>query len=258
MLGSSISVSMELFIGPRNHQPFDIDGTIPSNHLHNFEHSSISITFFVYAAFAILLDRIGPKAQYGLTQFLGALAFGQQLFLFHLHSADHMGVEGQYHLLLQIVIVVSLATALMGIGLPKSFMVSFVRSASITFQGVWFIVMGYALWTPSLIPKGCFLNLEEGHQVVRCHGEEALHRAKSLVNIQFSWLLIAIIIFVMSFYLFLVKLYGDEAEYSTLTKENLLYEEDSDDVESQKGSKVGEKKSFMEIGRGFVPIDMER
>ena len=258
MLGSSISVSMELFIGPRNHQPFDIDGTIPSNHLHNFEHSSISITFFVYAAFAILLDRIGPKAQYGLTQFLGALAFGQQLFLFHLHSADHMGVEGQYHLLLQIIIVVSLATALMGIGLPKSFMVSFVRSASITFQGVWFMVMGYALWTPSLIPKGCFLNLEEGHQVVRCHGEEALHRAKSLVNIQFSWLLIAIIIFVMSFYLFLVKLYGDEAEYSTLTQENLLYEEDSDDVESQKGSKVGEKKSFMEIGRGFVPIDMER
>ncbi|KAJ6944677.1 hypothetical protein NC652_009896 [Populus alba x Populus x berolinensis] len=49
MLCSSISVSMELFIGPRSHQPFDTDGTIPSNHLHNFEHSSISITFFVYA-----------------------------------------------------------------------------------------------------------------------------------------------------------------------------------------------------------------
>ncbi|KAJ6307243.1 hypothetical protein OIU76_017104 [Salix suchowensis] len=118
MLGSSISVSMELFIGPERHQPFDSDGTIPSNHLHNFEHSSISMTFFVYAAFAILLDRFGPKAQYGLTQFLGALAFGQQLFLFHLHSADHMGVEGQYHLLLQIIIVVSLATTLMGIGHP--------------------------------------------------------------------------------------------------------------------------------------------
>ncbi|KAB5565194.1 hypothetical protein DKX38_005248 [Salix brachista] len=79
--------------------------------------------------------------------------------------------------------------------------------------------MGYALWTPSLIPKGCFLALEEGHQVVRCDGEEALHRAKSL--------------------------------------EHLLCEE-SDDVESQKGGKVGERKSFMEIGRGFVPIDMER
>ena len=250
---------MELFIGPEMHQPFDSDGTIPSNHLHNFEHSSISMTFFVYAAFAILLDRIGPKAQYGLTQLLGALAFGQQLFLFHLHSADHMGVEGQYHLLLQIVIVVSLATTLMGIGLPKSFMVSFVRSASIMFQGVWFIVMGYAVWTPSLIPKGCFLNLEEGHLVVRCHDNEALHRAKSLVNIQFSWLLIAITIFVMLFYLVLVKFYGDKVEYSTLTREeDQLPDDDLDDVESQKSKKVGDKKSFMDFEKGFAPIDMER
>ncbi|KAJ6704688.1 PROTEINASE INHIBITOR I4 SERPIN (DUF716)-RELATED [Salix purpurea] len=186
---------MELFIGPESHQPFDSDGTIPSNHLHNFEHSSISITFFVYAAFAVLLDRIGPAAQYGLTQFLGALAFGQQLFLFHLHSADHMGVEGQYHFLLQIVIVVSLATTLMGIGLPESFMVSFVR----------------------LLP--CPGRRSPGGQV--------------------SWF------------------YGEKVEYSMLTKEHLLCEE-SDDVESQKGGKVGERKSFMEIGRGSVPNDMER
>lgn len=257
MVGSSISVSMELFIGPEKHQPFDTDGTIPSNHLHNFEHSSISMTFFVYAAFAILLDRIGPKAQYGLTQFLGALAFGQQLFLFHLHSADHMGVEGQYHLLLQIVIVVSLATTLMGIGLPKSFMVSFVRSASILFQGVWLIIMGYMLWTPALIPKGCFIHLEDGHQVVRCGSTEALHRAKSLVNIQFSWSLIVITIFVMSFYLVLYKFYGEKVEYSSLTKEELL-DEDSDDIELQNKIKLGTSMSFMHIGNSFGPIDMER
>ncbi|KAJ9183121.1 hypothetical protein P3X46_007027 [Hevea brasiliensis] len=258
MIGSSISVSMELFIGPKRHQPFDPDGTIPSNHLHNFEHSSISMTFFVYAAFAIVLDKIGPKAQYGLTQFLAALAFGQQLFLFHLHSADHMGVEGQYHLLLQIVIVVSLATTLMAIGLPKSFMVGFVRSSSIMYQGVWLITMGYVLWTPSLVPKGCFIHLEEGHQVVRCSGEESLHRAKSLVNIQFSWFLIGITIFVMCFYLAMLKFYGEQKiEYSSLTKEDQqLLEEDSDDVESQKGP--SKSNSFMHIGRSFAPVDMER
>ncbi|OAY28929.1 transmembrane protein 45A [Manihot esculenta] len=258
MVGSSISVSMELFIGPERHQPFDPDGTIPSNHLHNFEHSSISMTFFVYALFAIIIDKMGVKAQYGLTQFLGALAFGQQLFMFHLHSADHMGVEGQYHLLLQIVIVVSLATTLMGMGMAKSFMVSFVRSASIMYQGLWFIVMGYVLWTPSLVPKGCFIHSEEGHQVVRCSGEEALHRAKSLVNIQFSWLLIGITIFVMCFYLGMHKYYGEEnIEYSSLTKEDQqLLEEDSDDVESQKTD--NKPNSFMNIGRSFAPIDMER
>ncbi|XWS52411.1 hypothetical protein CRYUN_Cryun11dG0068500 [Craigia yunnanensis] len=259
MVASSLSISMELFIGPERHQPFDPDGTIPSNHLHNFEHSAISMTFFTYAAFAILLDKISPKAKYSLTQFLGAVAFAQQLFLFHLHSADHMGVEGQYHLLLQSAIVVSLVTTLMGIGLPKSFMVSFIRSLSILYQGLWLIVMGYMLWTPGLIPKGCFIHSEEGHQVVRCSSDEALHRAKSLVNIQFSWALIAVTIFAMAFYLVLVKLYEEKVTYSTLTKEDdLELEEDSDDVESQKESKHGEPKSFIQMGKGYAVMDMER
>ncbi|XP_054805621.1 uncharacterized protein LOC129308511 [Prosopis cineraria] len=188
MAGSLASISMELFIGPERHQPFDSDGTIPSYHLHNFEHSSISMTFFVYAAFAVVLDRatLPEKAKLGLTQLLGAVAFAQQLLLFHLHSADHMGPEGQYHLLLQLVIVVSLSTTLIGIALPRSFLVSFVRSVSIFFQGVWLVVMGFMPWTPVLIPKRCFMNQEEVTGAVRCSGDEALHRAKSLVNIEFS------------------------------------------------------------------------
>ena len=245
MVASSISISMELFVSPARHQPFDPDGTIPSTHLHNFEHSFISMTFFTYAAFAMLLDKISPKPKYSLTQFLGAVAFTQELLLFHLHSTDHMGVEGQYHLLLQGVIVVSLATTLIGIELPKSFIVSFIRSLSIFYQGVWFIVMGYMLWTPEFVSKGCFLHFEEGHQVVRCSSDEALHRAKSLVNILFSFTLIAVTIFAMSFYLVLVKLYGENVEYSTLTKEDgLELEEDSDDVESQKESKTWEAQKL--------------
>ncbi|KAK3204947.1 hypothetical protein Dsin_018993 [Dipteronia sinensis] len=192
---------MELFIGPQRHQPFDQDGTIPSNHLHNFEHATISLTFLAYASFAIVLDRIGSKTQHALTQFIGSIAFAQQLLIFHLHSADHMGVEGQYHLLLQLVIFVSFTTTMIGIGLPKSFLISFVRSTSILFQGAWLILMGYMLWIPQFIPKGCYINREEGHQVLRCHGEQALHRAKSLVNLQFSWFLVGITIFSLSFYL---------------------------------------------------------
>lgn len=258
MLGSSASVAMELFISPEKHQPFDDDGTIPSYHLHNFEHALISMTFLVYAAFAIILDKLAPRAQHGLTQLLGAIAFGQQLLLFHLHSTDHMGPEGQYHLLLQLVILVSLTTTLMGIGLPKSFVVSFVRSLSVFFQGLWFIIMGVMLWTPGLIPKGCFLNYEEGHQVVRCQSKEAHHRAIALVNIQFSWFLIGIAVFGVAFYLVLVKIYGEKVEYFSLGSDR--DEEEGDDVESQKKSKVGDSTSFVDhMGKtAFAPIDMER
>lgn len=261
MVASLISMAMELVIGPEKHHPFDTDGTIPTNHLHNLEHATISLTFFTYAALAIVLDRVGTKAQYGLTQFVGAIAFGQQLLLFHLHSADHMGVEGQYHLLLQLAVLVSLVTTLMGAGWPRSFLVSFVRSASIFFQGAWLILMGYMLWTPDFIPKDCYINLEEGHQVVRCHGSEALHRAKSLVNLQFSWFLVGITIFSVCLYLALDKFYGDyqKVEYSSvLTRESSSSEEEEEDVEAQKKLHNSESKSFIAMGKPFASIDIER
>ncbi|KAK9154588.1 hypothetical protein Sjap_002068 [Stephania japonica] len=257
IFGTSLSISMELFIGPEKHQPLDPDWTIPSNHLHNFEHASISLSLLIYAIVAIILDKIRPKAHEGLTLFFAALAFSQQFFLFHLHSSDHMGVEGQYHLLLQSAIVVCLATTLMGIGLPNNFFVSFVRSLSIVFQGVWLFLMGIMLWTPSLISKGCFMNLEEGHYVVRCEGEHSLHRAKSLVNIQFSWFLSGLSIFALLFYLFVVKVYGQKVEYLSLESKEVYLDDESQDLEMQvKG--LGESQSFIQIKKGMPPIDMER
>ncbi|XP_078180050.1 uncharacterized protein LOC144574075 [Carex rostrata] len=231
ILGSLGSISMELVIGPEKHQPFDDDGTIPSNHLHNFEHASISLTFLIYAAFTIYFDRIKMKERDAMSQFLGAIAFAQQLLIFHLHSADHMGVEGQYHWLLQTVIAVSLATTLLSIPYPRSIMVSFVRSVSIAFQGIWFIVMGIMLWTPSLISKGCFLNIEEDHQVVRCHTTEAHDRAKSLVNIQFSWYLTGTVVLAILGYVYLTKLYVEEPDYLPLVRKT---EEEEDDLETRK------------------------
>ncbi|OAY28927.1 transmembrane protein 45B [Manihot esculenta] len=255
IIGSSISISMELFIGPAKHQPLDSDGTIPSNHLRNFEHSLISTFFLVYASFAIILDRFKPKAQLGITQLLAAVAFGNQFFLFYLHSTDHKGLEGQYHLHLQVLVLVSLATTLMGIGYPRSFLISFVRSVSIVFQGVWFIVMGYMLWTPELIPKGCALYNDDGHHVVRCSSEEALHRAKSLVNIEFSWYLTLISVFSIFLYLGMFERFGKRVEYSSLPKGFKDMEDEEklcDDVESQK--LFGESKG----STGYAPFNMER
>ncbi|CAN7038068.1 hypothetical protein IGI04_005058 [Brassica rapa subsp. trilocularis] len=222
IIASSLSISVELFLGQKNHQPFDPnDGTIPSNHLHNFEHSCISITFITYAAFAIIFDKTRPVAHRDFINLIGALAFAQQLFLFHFHSSDHTGVEGHYHLLLQLVVFVSLVTTLLGIALPSSFLVSFVRSLSISFQGIWLMSMACMLWTPSLVPKDCFLHIEEGKHTIRCSSVKGLHRALSLVNIQFSLFLVGVTIFAMWFYIFLQRIYGEKIEYSELrTKES--------------------------------------
>ncbi|KAM0949162.1 hypothetical protein DsansV1_C06g0067351 [Dioscorea sansibarensis] len=255
MIGSFISISMELFIGPERHQPFDTDGTIPSNHLHNFEHASISLTFFIYAFFAMMFDHVKLKSKDSMTQLLGALAFGQQLLLFHLHSSDHMGVEGQYHWLLQIVIFFSLCTTILAIAFPKSFTVAFTRSASIAFQGVWFIIMGYALWTPGFIAKGCFINSEDGHEVVRCHDDESLHRAKSLVNIQFSWLTAGFAVVLMVLFLLMNRKFSESSQEQYVSLDKTSDEEE--DLEGQ--MKLQETSSFIHMGKGFMKsMDLER
>ncbi|WOK94275.1 transmembrane protein 45A-like [Canna indica] len=259
ILGSLASISMELVIGPAAHQPFDADGTIPTNHLHNFEHASISLALLVYAAFAIALDRAQSRLRDEMTLLLAAAAFAQQLLIFHLHSADHMGVEGQYHWLLQAVIAVSLATTVAGVARPRSFAVSYVRSASIAFQGAWFVVMGCMLWTPGLIAKGCFMNPEDGHFVVRCRSDEALHRAKSLVNLQFSWCMTAMAVFSMLLYVLLSKVFPEEPQYLPLVKGEST-EEEEEEVEffPKSNKKLMESESFVHMGKGFEAIDLER
>ncbi|XP_020209548.1 transmembrane protein 45A [Cajanus cajan] len=255
MAASTASISMELFIGPDRHQPFDPDATIPSNHLHNFEHASISLAFLLYAASALLLDHFRPPSKQALTQLLAAVAFAQQLLLFHLHSADHTGPEGQYHSLLQLLVFISLSTTLLGIPITHSFLLSFLRSLAILFQGIWLFVMGLMLWTPGLVPKGCFINQEEGHQVVRCSDHASLHRALSLVNILFSWFVIGVTAFGVAFYLAFVKFYGQQKPpYFALDTVDKL----SDDVESQKRSVAANPKSFIHVATNFSPLDIER
>ncbi|CAL5088098.1 unnamed protein product [Urochloa decumbens] len=262
IIGTVMSILMELVIGPAKHQPFDDDGTIPSYHLHNFEHASISLALLLFAAVAIHLDRAKAPMRDAVSQLVAAAAFAQQLLIFHLHSADHMGVEGQYHWLLQTVIAVTLATTLLGIPYPRSFTVSLVRSASLVFQGVWFIVMGVMLWTPALIPKGCFLNFEEGHDVVRCRTDEALDRAKSLVNLQFSWYLTGTVVLVVLFYLQMVKLYPEEPQYLPLVKGGAGADSDGrfsigDDHDDEEDLEAA-KRGFGHVVSGTKPVEIER
>ncbi|KAL2461199.1 Family of unknown function (DUF716) [Abeliophyllum distichum] len=241
---SSAFVSMEILIGQ---QPLDQDGTIRAKYLRHFEHSTMSMSFFVYAFFAILLDKIATRAQHGLMHFMQAIAFGQQLLTLHLHSTDHMGIEGQYHWLLQVVTFVSLFTTILAIGCPNNFLNGFAKSLSIIFQGVWLIVTGIMVWTPDLIPKGCFLKSEQGRDVVLCHGDRALERAKALVNLQFGMYMIGLSIFSMSFYLVLIKLYPEEkVEYQPLTK----YEEQEEEkynVEVQRKSKFSQSRNSLPL-----------
>ena len=80
---------------------------------------------------------------------------------------------------------------------------------------------------------------------------EALHRAKALVNIEFSWLVVGMMIFIVSVYLFLGRVYGEKVEYWSLGKEEDGEEEE--DLESQKKSNL----EFVHMGKPYA-MDIER
>ncbi|CAL9218974.1 unnamed protein product, partial [Arabidopsis halleri] len=62
MVSLSIITVRQLFIGPKRHNPFDPDGTIPSSHLRSVEHAILFMSFIVYAVFAIVFDGARPRA----------------------------------------------------------------------------------------------------------------------------------------------------------------------------------------------------
>ena len=69
--------------------------------LDNFEHSSIFLHLAIFAGFTLsaeLTHSLGRLS--GVSGILATSVFGQELFLLHFHSTDHVGLEGHYHWLL--------------------------------------------------------------------------------------------------------------------------------------------------------------
>ncbi|XP_042515042.1 transmembrane protein 45B [Macadamia integrifolia] len=165
--------------------------------LNDFEHATMFLHLAIYAGVALAVELTDLQDNLsGLVSILAASVFGQELFLLHFHSADHIGLEGHYHWLLQLIVFVSLAAAIVASVSPSNFAAALVLSITVVFQGCWFMIMGFILWVPQFIPRGCVLRLggDDMHGAVACEAKEASLRATALANLQFSWILAGILI----------------------------------------------------------------
>ncbi|XP_004507372.1 uncharacterized protein [Cicer arietinum] len=189
---SILAILIQILDFPYFHYAFKLD---------NFEHATMFIHLALFAGFSLSTELTDSLELFsGFVGILASSVFSQELFLLHFHSTDHVGLEGHYHWLLQLIVFVSLASALAATIFPNSFNAAIVLSVSIIFQGCWFINMGFMLWIPAFVPEGCVMNLgresgSEIHGAVTCGSKEADFRAKGLANLQFSWILSAIMIF---------------------------------------------------------------
>ncbi|XWS40370.1 hypothetical protein CRYUN_Cryun18bG0135400 [Craigia yunnanensis] len=183
---------MQVLDLPFLRSPFELD---------SFEHASIFLHLAIFAGYTLSAELTrSSEILSAVPGILVASVFGQELFLLHFHSADHVGLEGHYHWLLQLIVFVSLLAALAAMFLPTSFSSVLLLSISVVFQGCWFMNMGFMLWTPEFVPQGCIMQLAESssdsmHGAVTCNSHEADVRARALANLQFSWILSGILIF---------------------------------------------------------------
>ncbi|KAL6637135.1 hypothetical protein ACP70R_024707 [Stipagrostis hirtigluma subsp. patula] len=165
-ISSSYRIQTMMFIDHSTFLLFDADGSIPLGRLHNHKHAIICLALLVYAGAALHLDRVWARCRHELGLLLIVVVFAQELLMFHFHSTDHAGVEGQFHWLLQLVVAACLTTALLGVGFPRSFAVLAWpgrRASRSTRCGSWSLEPDSGpVWVPSRVPKGCSLVEEDG------------------------------------------------------------------------------------------------
>ncbi|KAI9127754.1 hypothetical protein K1719_000747 [Acacia pycnantha] len=193
---SILAISFQVLDFPSFHFVFELD---------SFEHVTMFLQLIVFASFILYAEFLTDSSEL-LSEFVGILAssvFAQELFLLHFHSTDHVGIEGHYHWLLQLIVLVSLLAAIAATCFPKSFAAALVLSISVMFQGCLFLNMGFMLWVPAFAPEGCSINhlgkTKTGHNhsmlgAISCGSHEADFRARALANLQFSWIFCVILI----------------------------------------------------------------
>ncbi|KAF2305852.1 hypothetical protein GH714_008412 [Hevea brasiliensis] len=152
---------MQLLDFPFLHFAFKLD---------NFEHATMFLHLAIFAGFTLSAEITqSSEILSGVIGILAASVFGQELFLLHFHSTDHVGLEGHYHWLLQLVAVLVYD-------------------------------QGFVLWVPEFMPEGCAARFAEAsthdmHGAVTCGSIDADLRARALANLQFSWTLSGILLF---------------------------------------------------------------
>lgn len=187
---SVFAIFMQVMDYPFLHFSFKLD---------NFEHATMFIHLAIFSGFTLCAELTHPSGNLsGVSGILASSVFGQELFLLHYHSTDHVGLEGHYHWLLQVIVFGSLVSSLSTTSFPSSFPAALVLAMSVVFQGCWFLSMGFMLWFPKFVPQGCVVDLDDSknmHGAVTCLTREAGSRAMALANMQFSWILAGVMIF---------------------------------------------------------------
>lgn len=172
--------------------------------LQNLEHATMFLHLAIFAGFTLFAEFSNlSEILHCVSAVLASSVFAQELFLLHYHSSNHLGIEGHYHWLFELIVCISVLSAVVATVYPTNFPASLALSISIVLQGCWFMIMAFMLWVPTFVPQGCIPQPENPgsgsstrHGAVICGSPEADFRARALANLQLSWIISAVLFFV--------------------------------------------------------------
>lgn len=176
---------------------------------------AIAALFLLYAITGLLGNFRNSSLPSSLLNLVGLFAFVEEFMYFYLQRKDTSGIENRYFDLLLVPIAICMFSTVLELHNPESIFPKLARGVGLVLQGLWFLQMGFSIYT-HWMAHGCSLHEKSrGNYTVKCKGHPEYHRARAIATLQFNCHLALTVVLVVGVYSIVARKSGRLADFAS-------------------------------------------